>query len=389
MTQGTILHGKVGVGLGSVIVAMAGAGAFGAPPAEPSAVAELRPVNETVQVGKPVWVDFFVHNPTDQPVKLKVPGTKAGENDTSAMGLPLSHVFSAKDFRAVEITSLNGALYETSVSVPPSGAVPVISLAPGGSVGRRINLIEHYRALARPGVYRLQWTPYGGALASRTIRLTVTALKQAVLSTDHGRMTIRFDYDRAPNHVANFIELAGRGFYDTTLIHRVLPGILIQGGDPRGDGTGVRIDGKKLKAELSDLTFERGTVAMARKPEDLDSASCQFFIGLDRIGEFDGRFTVFGTLVGPESFETLGRLGQARTDYRDRPIEPLYIRAVTIETVRVEPLAFKPKPAPNVKPKANRFGVTTQPVPRAPVIAIKTERPTAQTPDPTVAPDEE
>ncbi len=146
-------------------------------------------------------------------------------------------------------------------------------------------------------------------------------------------MTIEFYYEAAPNHVANFIELAQNHFYDGLTFWRVVRGALIQGGDPRGDGTGVRPDGKTLKAEFSDIPHDLGTVTMAHKRGDPDSASCQFFICLTRLREFDRKWTVFGKVVGPESHKTLQALGSVETDARDQPIKKLYIRSITIEDV--------------------------------------------------------
>jgi len=379
------------IGMGCLI----GGVAWGQAPAEsPSVFAELRPVNMSVQVGDPVWVDFVIHNPTDKPVELRVPDLDADSNDGAAMGLPLSHVFSTDILRVVEMVSVPGSpigdpVSESKVRAPRFERSPVLSLAPGGSVGRRVALAELCPTLYRPGTYRLHWNPYGGKIAAPFVDVTVASRKQAIISTDFGRMTIRFEYGRAPKHVENFIELAQRGFYDTTLMHRLLPGFLVQGGDPRGDGTGVRPDGVKLKAELSDAPFVKGTLAMARKLDDLDSASCQFFICLDRVPEFDGKYSVFGTLDGAESIETLNRIAQVRTDHRDRPTEPLYIRSVTIQAVRAEPAALTRRPPTPDQLQPSTVGTSTQPVPRAPVIAIKTNGTPVDPTSPAVAPDEE
>ncbi len=343
-------------------------------------MAEVRAVHEIVQIGRPVWVDFTVHNATEERVQLGAAGAGPVEVEVPvAMGLPLGHVFSAREFRTIEISSGNDTSLGDRMTLPAMDGAPAISLAPGGSVGRRIDLTRYFPVLRRAGAYRVQWKPYDGALVSNTAAVTVTSLKQAVLATDFGRITIRFDYDRAPKHVANYIELARSGFYDTTVIHRVIPGILIQGGDPRGDGTGVRHDGVTLKAELSDVQFDRGTVAMARKPGDADSASCQFFMCLTRVSEFDGTYTVFGHLEGPASFETLDRISRVRIDRNDRPIRPVYIRSVTIEDLPL--VAPKRLAAPMQEARAKRIdgpGAATRPVLRAPVREItKPETPPA------------
>ena len=356
-------------------------------------MAEIRPVSTTIQVGRPVWVDFVIINPTGSPVTLTHPSGDSAEAGSPEMGLPMGHVFSGDGFDSVRVMSSKHRVLSDRVGAVPTGGATTIKVAPGASVGRRIDLSVHYRDLTRAGTYHLQWKPYGGGMESNTVVVTVTSLKQAVITTDFGRMTIRFNYDQAPRHTRNFIELARKGFYDSTLIHRVLPGVLIQAGDPQGDGTGVRPDGVTLKAERSAIPFEVGTVAMARKPDDPDSASCQFFVCLTRIREFDGQYSVFGQLVGDESFETLRRLGQIPTDGppSDRPIEPLYLRSVTIGDVPADRVDTAYSVNNAGESSSGKPAVTSDtPVPLAPVAtAGSVDVPAAQTVSQTVAPNDE
>lgn len=161
----------------------------------------------------------------------------------------------------------------------------------------------------------------------------------AEISTDVGKIVIRLFPDSAPNHVENFKALARANFYDGTTFHRVVPGFVIQGGDPNSkdddpgnDGTG---DGpRRLKAEFNDRRHVRGAVSMARSAHP-DSASCQFFIVLADTPQtryLDGRYTLFGEVI--EGLDTVDRIvsaGQPIDMSRQRPARPVVMRKVRIE----------------------------------------------------------
>jgi peptidyl-prolyl cis-trans isomerase B (cyclophilin B) len=131
---------------------------------------------------------------------------------------------------------------------------------------------------------------------------------RAIIKTKFGDMHLKFYPDVAPNHVGNFIKLAKSGFYDGTIFHRVIPGFMIQGGDPntksslRKDtyGQGGPKDEKGnpilLKAEFSDIPHKRGIVSMARASEP-DTAGSQFFIVVEQSPFLDGKYTAFGEVV--------------------------------------------------------------------------------------------
>jgi len=131
---------------------------------------------------------------------------------------------------------------------------------------------------------------------------------KAILKTKFGDIHIKFYPDVAPNHVANFIKLAKSGFYDGTIFHRVIPGFMIQGGDPntksslRKDtyGQGGPKDEKGnpilLKAEFNDTPHKRGIVSMARANEP-DTAGSQFFIVVEPSPFLDGKYTAFGEVI--------------------------------------------------------------------------------------------
>ena len=137
------------------------------------------------------------------------------------------------------------------------------------------------------------------------------------LETSVGNMTIEFFHDLAPLHVASFVKLAGEGFYDGTKFHRVIPGFMIQGGDPntkKDEGSGNRWGtggpGFQVKAEFSDYHHERGVLSMARS-QDPDSAGSQFFIVHGEAGFLDNQYTAFGKLV--DGFDVLDEIANGAT----------------------------------------------------------------------------
>ena len=138
----------------------------------------------------------------------------------------------------------------------------------------------------------------------------------ARITTPKGDMVFSFYSEDAPQHSAAFIKLADAGFYDGLAFHRVEPGFVIQGGDPKGDGTGG--PGYNLKAEFNERPHVRGTVAMARASSP-DSAGSQFYICLDDARFLDKQYTVFGQLTG--GFETLEaiRRGDKMTSVKIEP----------------------------------------------------------------------
>ncbi|MHC4975221.1 MAG: peptidylprolyl isomerase [Planctomycetota bacterium] len=119
---------------------------------------------------------------------------------------------------------------------------------------------------------------------------------QALIKTSEGEITIELWNDVAPNHADNFLKLASDGFYDNLTFHRILPGFVIQGGCPRGDGTGG--PGWSVDAEFNDRQHVPGVLSMARS-QDPNSAGSQFFICLTRehCQHLDGQYTAFGKVV--------------------------------------------------------------------------------------------
>jgi peptidyl-prolyl cis-trans isomerase B (cyclophilin B) len=125
---------------------------------------------------------------------------------------------------------------------------------------------------------------------------------KAVIKTKFGDMEIVFFPDKAPNHVQNFIKLAKAGYYNGTIFHRVIPGFMIQGGDPntkdpnKPESYGMGGPNEKLKAEFNETPHRRGIVSMART-NDPNSAGSQFFIVVKDSNFLDGQYTVFGEVV--------------------------------------------------------------------------------------------
>jgi cyclophilin family peptidyl-prolyl cis-trans isomerase len=127
------------------------------------------------------------------------------------------------------------------------------------------------------------------------------AEKKAVIETTFGNIELEFFPDVAPGHVENFLKLAGEGFYDGTTFHRVIPGFMIQGGDPNTKSDdrsrhGQGGPGYTIDAEFNDKKHEPGVLSMARST-DPNSAGSQFFICVAASGFLDGQYTVFGKVT--------------------------------------------------------------------------------------------
>ncbi|NDD91109.1 peptidylprolyl isomerase [bacterium] len=131
-----------------------------------------------------------------------------------------------------------------------------------------------------------------------------------IITTTKGVMKYKFYSKDAPKTVARMVELIQQGFYNGLTFHRVVPGFVIQGGDPSGNGTGG--SGKKLPAEFNSRRHVEGSVAMARAA-DPNSADSQFYISLGRHPHLDGQYTVFGQLVEGQSVASQIAVGDRMT----------------------------------------------------------------------------
>jgi len=151
---------------------------------------------------------------------------------------------------------------------------------------------------------------------------------KAVIKTKLGDMEIVFFPDKAPNHVQNFIKLAKSGYYNGTIFHRVIPGFMIQGGDPntkdpkKPETYGMGGPSEKLKAEFNDTPHRRGIVSMART-NDPNSAGSQFFIVVKDSNFLDGQYTVFGEVV--KGMEVADKIVNLPRNARDLPTERVEI----------------------------------------------------------------
>ncbi len=158
-----------------------------------------------------------------------------------------------------------------------------------------------------------------------------------ILETNLGKITIGFFPNDAPNHITNFIKLSDSGFYNGTIFHRIIPGFMIQGGDPNtidGDpntwGTGGP-DGS-VDAEFNTIKHNRGIVSMARSA-DPNSGGSQFFIVHEDSNFLDEQYTVFGRIVTEESFETLDKIAAVQIGNSDRPLDPEEVRITKVTVV--------------------------------------------------------
>ena len=152
-----------------------------------------------------------------------------------------------------------------------------------------------------------------------------------------GKMVAELYPEVAPNTVNNFISLVQSGFYNGLIFHRVIPGFMIQGGCPNGNGMGG--PGYSIKGEFSqngvknDLVHDRGVLSMARAM-DPDSAGSQFFIMVEKAPHLDGQYAAFGKVI--EGVDVADAIVSAKTDWNDRPREDQRMKSVTVDTFGVD-----------------------------------------------------
>ena len=155
----------------------------------------------------------------------------------------------------------------------------------------------------------------------------------AIMETTLGTIKLELFKKKAPGHVKNFKDLANKGFYDGTTFHRVIPGFMIQGGDPnskddnrRNDGIGG--PGYSIKAEFNDIPHKRGILSMARS-QDPNSAGSQFFIIVKDSLFLDHNYTVFGKVI--EGIEIADRIVEVERDRNDNPLKKIIIKSIKIK----------------------------------------------------------
>jgi peptidyl-prolyl cis-trans isomerase B (cyclophilin B) len=174
--------------------------------------------------------------------------------------------------------------------------------------------------------------------APKTIKVTKKEIKKmsdttAIIETKFGNITLKFFPDVAPGHVKNFIDLAQKGIYDGTTFHRVIPGFMIQGGDPNSKDAnkskhGQGGPGYTIKAEFSDKPHLRGTLSMARAGHP-DSAGSQFFICVKDAAFLNHQYTVFGEVVS--GIEVVDKIVAQPRDKSDNPNDRIDMKVKIVE----------------------------------------------------------
>ena len=154
-----------------------------------------------------------------------------------------------------------------------------------------------------------------------------------VIETTMGTIEIEFFEDEAPGHVKNFKDLAEKGFYDGTIFHRVIPGFMIQGGDPNTKSDdrsthGQGGPGYNIDAEFNDISHDRGILSMARSQEP-NSAGSQFYIVVKDSHFLDGQYTVFGKVT--QGMDVADKIVSVPRDSQDNPDERIEMISVKIE----------------------------------------------------------
>ena len=156
---------------------------------------------------------------------------------------------------------------------------------------------------------------------------------KAVIETKFGNIELKFFPEAAPGHVSNFLELAKKGFYDGTTFHRVIPGFMIQGGDPNTKSPdrsqhGMGGPGYTIKAEFSEKPHKKGILSMARA-QDPNSAGSQFFICVAKASSLDGKYSVFGEVTS--GIEVVDQIVSQPRDKKDNPNDRIEMKVKVVE----------------------------------------------------------
>jgi cyclophilin family peptidyl-prolyl cis-trans isomerase len=262
----------------------------------------IEPVREVFIAGEPIQLRICIENLSKVRTKLKVP----------------------KDLiQALQITSPEGKVYRTPLADPETEA---IDLEPSQIWGRRVDITPLIDD-KQDGWHKLVFR--SSSLISGEVKLFVIKDYIATIQTNYGDIVIGFFPHDAPNHVLNFVRLAKRGFYDNLTFHRIIAGFMMQGGDPKGDGTGG--PGYQLDAEFSKTRRHiAGTLSMARRGDDINSAGSQFFICFRELPHLDGNYTIFGQVI--KGMEVVRKIEVVKVDRLQghRPIKKVLIKSIKI-----------------------------------------------------------
>jgi len=162
---------------------------------------------------------------------------------------------------------------------------------------------------------------------------SASPVKAEITMKNGGVIALELDSNAAPKTVANFVKLVNDGFYDGLIFHRVIPGFMIQGGDP--EGTGLGGSEETIYGEFANngwknnnISHVRGVISMARKQQPLDSASSQFFITNADSTFLDGDYAAFGRVTS--GMDIVDLISAAQTDAYDKPLEDIVIQSIRI-----------------------------------------------------------
>ena len=185
-------------------------------------------------------------------------------------------------------------------------------------------------------VFSLLWIDQGYADPNK--KFTPEEIKKmsetkAVIETKFGNIELKFFPEVAPQHVTNFMDLAKKGFYDGTTFHRVIPGFMIQGGDPNSKNQdrskhGSGGPGYTIKAEFNEKSHKRGVLSMARAAHP-DSAGSQFFICVADSFFLDKKYTAFGEVAS--GMEVADKIVNQPRDKTDNPLEKIEMKVKIVE----------------------------------------------------------
>ena len=187
------------------------------------------------------------------------------------------------------------------------------------------------------GAIAVLWASIGTATAADKAPAALTPPKaepRAIIKTKFGEMEVRLYSDLTPKTVDNFIKLAKAGYYNGTIFHRVIPGFMIQGGDPytkdptKKDLYGTGGPDEKVKAEFNDTPHKRGIVSMARS-QDPDSAGSQFFIVVEESRFLDYKYTAFGEVV--RGMGVADKIVSQPRDAKDNPLVRIEMTVTVVE----------------------------------------------------------
>ncbi len=176
--------------------------------------------------------------------------------------------------------------------------------------------------------------PVVAADKTMTQKADVSKGARAIIKTKFGDIEVKFFPEEAPRHVENFIKLAKEGFYNGTIFHRVIPGFMIQGGDPntkdslKKDIYGQGGPGYTIKAEFNDIPHKRGILSMARA-QDPDTAGSQFFIVVEDSRFLDNKYTVFGEVT--KGIGVADKIVNVPRDERDNPRDRVEMTITIVE----------------------------------------------------------